>query len=432
MVEPHKERVSVVNVPATSAADPRVVRIAERVHGSLQEIVESSVQRTWDEVGAYSASPDASLRDDLHRHIDAVFRVVLDTLREGRAARPEDFPMTASQATRRVRQGVGLADFLRAYRLNQENLWHGIVTACGGDRQLRDAALGQVSHVMQVIEAGASVAAQTYLKAQQLDVADGDRARRDLLEDLLAGREPAAGPRRGLLREVGLETSTRLVVASAVPAQSLAPGQSLREALITLHSAFGTGNRGLTVVRQDELIGVSPVVGSVDALIDRLTRAHAQLKRAGLSLCLGVSTEHAGHGSVSEAYAEACVARDGLAREPGIRAMPRLSTFDYLVSRPDPTVHRLIRPKLRMFVEDDLRRGGVLIATLLAYIDADLNAKIAAERLHTHVNTMYYRLDRIAARTGYDLRRIVDVQELLIAVRLLSGADGGHAGSTVA
>ncbi len=77
-----------MNVPATSPADPRVVRIAERVHGSLQEIVESSVQRTWDEVGAYSASPDASLRDDLHRHIDAVFRVVLDTLREGRAASP--------------------------------------------------------------------------------------------------------------------------------------------------------------------------------------------------------------------------------------------------------------------------------------------------------------------------------------------------------
>jgi sugar diacid utilization regulator len=35
------------------------------------------------------------------------------------------------------------------------------------------------------------------------------------------------------------------------------------------------------------------------------------------------------------------------------------------------------------------------------------------------VNTFYYRLDSIAKRTGSDLHRIADLQEILIAIRLL-------------
>jgi sugar diacid utilization regulator len=79
---------------------------------------------------------------------------------------------------------------------------------------------------------------------------------------------------------------------------------------------------------------------------------------------------------------------------------------------------------VRRFVVEDATAGGALIATLAAYAEADLNAKVAAERLHLHVNTAYYRLERIADRTGYDLRRLADVVELLIAIRLFAP---GHA-----
>jgi len=40
--------------------------------------------------------------------------------------------------------------------------------------------------------------------------------------------------------------------------------------------------------------------------------------------------------------------------------------------------------------------------------------------LHLHVNTAYYRLERIAERTGLDLRKLPEVIDLLVAVRLLS------------
>jgi DNA-binding PucR family transcriptional regulator len=69
-------------------------------------------------------------------------------------------------------------------------------------------------------------------------------------------------------------------------------------------------------------------------------------------------------------------------------------------------------------VAEDRENGGHLIDTLLAYAESDLNAKAAAERLLIHVNTAHYRLGRIAERTGCDLRRLPDVIDLLIAVRL--------------
>jgi DNA-binding PucR family transcriptional regulator len=51
-------------------------------------------------------------------------------------------------------------------------------------------------------------------------------------------------------------------------------------------------------------------------------------------------------------------------------------------------------------------------------VACDLNVRRAAERLHIHVNTAHYRIDRMAAKTGLDLRSIPDLMELVTAVRL--------------
>lgn len=104
----------------------------------------------------------------------------------------------------------------------------------------------------------------------------------------------------------------------------------------------------------------------------------------------------------------------------GVRSLHALKPLDYLITRADSVAHRLIPPKLRTFIEDDLAGDGALIATLQEYAASDLNAKVAANRLHVHVNTAYYRLDVIAERTGCNVRSFSDLEEILIAIRLLS------------
>jgi sugar diacid utilization regulator len=135
-------------------------------------------------------------------------------------------------------------------------------------------------------------------------------------------------------------------------------------------------------------------------------------------LAVGVSTVQDGPASLAGAYREASQALRRVAESGGVLSLPDLSAFDYLTLRGDDVARRLIAPEIERFVAEDRAHGGQLIQTLLAYAEADLNAKAAAETLLIHVNTAHYRLGRIAEKTGCDLRRLSDVIDLLIAVRL--------------
>jgi hypothetical protein len=74
-----------------------------------------------------------------------------------------------------------------------------------------DQALGAARTVIRHIDLATTEASAAYLEAQQLLVADGDRARRDLLEDLLAGRSPATAAGLAVARAAGLEGDARCV-----------------------------------------------------------------------------------------------------------------------------------------------------------------------------------------------------------------------------
>lgn len=404
-----------------TAAHPAAARIAVAVEDSLDELVSAAVEAIWEQVPAYQGSSDVQLRADVTGHVRAIFLVFLASL-AGRPARRADFVMTRQQATRRADQGITLADFLQAFRIGQLTLWQGVLAAAGDDPAAKDAALTIVAQIMHVIELGSTVAAEAYVEAQQHAVAETDRVRRDLLEDLLAGRSSLAGHKRALLRAAGLGPGTRLLVATAVLAGDRCDDRVLHEAALAVSRAHG-GGRGLAVVRQDEIVIVLPLPrGGVAVAVRGLRRACADLQQQRIRLAVGVSTARAGLGEIADAYTEARVACDGLGASGGVLALSLLTSFDYLVLRDDETARRLIRPQVRQFVTEDAAAGGVLIATLVEFAACDLNAKTAAERLHLHVNTAYYRLERIAERTGCDLRRLADVMELLIAVRLLGAA----------
>ncbi len=133
---------------------------------------------------------------------------------------------------------------------------------------------------------------------------------------------------------------------------------------------------------------------------------------------MAVSTAVSGLAQIPEAYRESSTIRIARGSAPGVVALSELSAFEYLTLRADPTTGRLIPSAVHEFVAQDMADGGPLIATLREYVACDLNARRAADNLHIHVNTAHYRLSRIAERTGYDLRSVSDLIEILIAARL--------------
>jgi sugar diacid utilization regulator len=412
-----------VPIPEQSARDRRDARarIALRVRDSLAEMIEAATEAIFAQVPAYAGSTDSRLRADVCAHVAAIFGVFLDGLADDEPARRAAFTVTREQASYRLGQGISLADFLQAFRIGQLTLWQGVLDIAQGDEQAKEAALTLVERIMKVIELGSTVAAEAYLQAQQHQLAESDRLRRDLVEDLLANRTTFAGRKRSILQAAGLSPETRLLVASAAPVTDPAGHeQALAAAAIAIAAAGRGPGSGLATLRQDEIVGVVPLPhGDANAAVASLQRTAAATAEGTLALAIGVSTVHSGLHEVPEAYAEAQSAREALSGADGVLALPLLTAFEYLMLREAQTAQRLIKPQVRRFVTQDAAAGGALIATLVEYARCDLNAKTAAEKLHLHVNSAYYRLDRIAERTGYDLRKLADVVELLIAIRLL-------------
>jgi DNA-binding PucR family transcriptional regulator len=227
--------------------------------------------------------------------------------------------------------------------------------------------------------------------------------------------------RLDLLSEAGLATDTAILVGVARTLAAPTGIPLMSEAAHASSVALATEVSGLVVVRQDEVVGVFPAepLGEKN-VVSRIERLVSSLGARGLPLTVGVSTVRHGLAAVPEAYREATVARETLGDRAGVRSLSALSTLDYLVMRPDESARQLIRPEVRAFIEEDLAADHVFVDTLLRYVDGDMNAKAAAAALHVHANTVYYRLERITERTGCDLRRVAEVIELLLAVRLLT------------
>lgn len=59
-----------------------------------------------------------------------------------------------------------------------------------------------------------------------------------------------------------------------------------------------------------------------------------------------------------------------------------------------------------------------LLATLLVFFDSDCNASTTATRLSIHRNTLGYRFDKIASRTGLDPRHFDHAVQIRLALLL--------------
>jgi hypothetical protein len=398
----------------------------ERVAAMLQtrraELAERSLAAIQADIPAYSAIADPVILADVTQHVAENHDALRASLLRGRSVTSEDLAFIRPHAALRARRGVPVDDFLHAFRIGHRVIWAAIVELAEQDEEVRAAALMIAASVMEFIDHASTHAAEAYLEAQQLLLAEGDRVRRDLLEDLLAGVDPAPGPRLSACRAAGLEPGGRVLLIAAVPVAAPDDDLALRSAASTLARAAGGALRPLTVVRQDEIV----VVRALDSLDPRrltepVQHAQSELAATGVGLAIGISTAFESLAGLPEAYREACAAIESLGPDGGVAALPELSAFDYLTMRGDATAQRLISPAVRQFVDEDIAAGGALTTTLLEYAAANMNAKLAAQRLFVHVNTAHHRLARIEEKTGRDLRNLADVQELLIAIRLVGG-----------
>jgi hypothetical protein len=406
----------------TSPAHPtrdELAALARTLESDLERLVASAADAVSAHVEAYRAEDNPGSTAALLDQCREVLAVLTQCLLQDRVPQPQDFTATGALALVLVTNGVGLAEFLKSLRLAQINLWNRFVPLLA---DASPAALSRAVYLlMQTIEVASSCGAEAHLEAEQFRTVDRDRLRADLVDDLLMGRPPVLGPRRAILEAGGLRDDAPFVVCAldlGGPTDDPGALGNLRD---SMRAVLGRAAGGLVVARASDVVGVFPALDGGAAVGERIHLLHQEIGRTGTTVCVGISTVRVGWAGAPSAYREAVSARDGLGPAGGVCQVSTMSAMDYLALTEDDTARRLIDPRIRDFVEDELASGGQLLQTLEAYAAGHLNSRSAAERLGVHPNTAYYRLDRIAERTGRDLRSFPAVLDLLLAIRLLRG-----------
>lgn len=143
----------------------------------------------------------------------------------------------------------------------------------------------------------------------------------------------------------------------------------------------------------------------------------------GIRLAVGVSVRQAEEtwsAAVAAAEAACTAARDDAA-QVSVRVADIDSAVGLFTAVPGGLQRRFAERVLGPVVEYDRRNGGGLLETLEVFLGCEGSWRVAAERMHVHLNTVRYRIGRVEELTGRDLGRLDDRLDLYLAMRTLGG-----------
>lgn len=207
------------------------------------------------------------------------------------------------------------------------------------------------------------------------------------------------------------------VVAVAASARgSLRPGE-----LRTVLSEAVPGPHATVGMVDDEAIALVPATGDdvAAAVQDALDFLSPGLPEGGIAV--GVS-DHAMEPGLRGAIEEARYARRLAATRPDPVRVVRhdeLATHVLLLASVPDDVRQMFKVRLLDPLRDyDEVHGADLVRTLETFLQNSGSWTRCAERLHLHVNSVRYRIQRIQDLTGRDLSRLEDRVDFFLALRL--------------
>jgi DNA-binding PucR family transcriptional regulator len=306
----------------------------------------------------------------------------------------------AASGARAAERGVTLRALIDLYLSAAWRAWPELPSVAGATGADAVRAAGRA--VLRTCDDVVAALADGYSAARRAVVRREESARREFVDDLLAGTtDPAELLVRGEAHGLQLAGAHRVVLAEGgAPFHEATP--LLAEVAAALVAALGERD-ALVTTRDGRLVVVVPTLPE-----DGLRTALTGLRRVlgvgpgdSTGPVLAVGRPHAGPSGVAHSYREA---RDAL----GLAGRMRLP--DRVLRVEDLLVYQVLlrdREALTDLIDTVLAplreaRGGAepLLETLQAYLDTGGNTTRTATLLHLSVRAVTYRLDRIAALTG--------------------------------
>ncbi len=375
------------------------------------------------EVPAFSSSGNPDVVPELARHAGEHIDEIRRLFAGGEAG---SFDFVKSHAHRRAAQRFPLEAILHAYRCGHRILSHWLRDAAltSGRNSPEKAVAVVADFAIEYTDTVSSIVTAEYVDhTRALAEAEGDR-RSELFNIFLNGYDESDGRVARLLKRAGYLEQRQaycIVVVQPVNAMEMdspARGQRIANALSEALAAMPV--RMLVGMRNNAVVAVISAgrrqSGWTAPQADLAERIHPMLLLLGPAVLVGISADHPSTSFVPKALQEAMIALDFASVEKRLVQFARLPIRGLLVHRGTEYVKSTPPKWVAILVNADATAGGVLIETLRAVADADMNVQKAARLLAKHPNTVYTRIEKIRELTGLDGQRYHDLTELLLGV----------------
>jgi hypothetical protein len=392
-------------------------RVGEALAGRYSEIGQAMAARILQEIPEYQdAAPE--LINDLRAGATATAEVLTRTFAEGSRLRGDDLAFLRDLAARRVHQGVSLEVFIHAYRVALLVYWDACAEEATRLTIPRAAGFALASSTIEAVDTITTQAANAYLREEARVRTQSGRAVRDLVERLIDG-QPIDSRRRHPAAP-GLDpTGQLLTVVGRVEQTTLAVGDALQLVRDTLEDSMSLGTkRPLATIRHGELVLISDGTSAHAKLASLREARQRTITEHNIDIRYGVSVPSQGFAGVQQAYREAALSLSYASPSRPVISLDELSALECAVIGATDTTKAVIASKgnsLRALTHDDL---AAAVETIRAFSDADLNVARAAQQLHVHPNTVRYRLQQIAIKTGHDPRTFSGLVDLICILEL--------------
>jgi PucR C-terminal helix-turn-helix domain/GGDEF-like domain len=179
------------------------------------------------------------------------------------------------------------------------------------------------------------------------------------------------------------------------------------------------GNEMVAVVAADD-----PAPGPL-VQVARLCKTTIEARFPGTAVSTGIGNPYAGAARISTSYAEARHAVDTTTLMSGLGGVVTFAELGIsrLLARVRDVadLHEFARDVLGDLMDHERAHGTDYLATLTVYFNENNSPQRSARRLHTHPNTVAYRVRRIEEITGLSLSSYSDRLMLQVALEIVNG-----------
>jgi sugar diacid utilization regulator len=297
---------------------------------------------------------------------------------------------------------------------------------------------GQAEDTRLMVTEHAAMICGIVLGRARVVAAAAGQARRELFDGLLLLGDRADADFDNWARHLGIKPDQRHRVmttvfrtagaAGSAPSAGTRPGREAEIAaeverlLLTRCHAATVVNRGNEVVA---VVAVDDPAPGPLVQVATLCKTTVEARFPGTVVSTGIGNPYPGAARISTSYAEARHAVDTtmlMSGLGGVVTFAELGISRLLARVRDVAdLHEFARDVLGDLLEHERTHGSDYLATLTVYFNENNSPQRSARRLHTHPNTVAYRVRRIEEITGLSLSSYSDRLMLQVALEIVNG-----------